>query len=219
VDVTLAVCELSQKLCSNVNISASAVPKGFLARVKIPIISVEPSLREMFFSGAKFLVHTSNKLKQVKTFVQCSLLEKLPWNADVVGMSHKHWPHANFTRFQKNNLGHFWPKIPTVEVFVFHGHFWPVSFVGHFGYEYQLWKLCLWLRFWATSRLLLCQTRVRVRWRQSLAPHCASRSSCSGRQLLAWDCKYEYTRTPVGMRWHESTSISYPGMERVNVQG
>jgi len=90
VDVTLAVCELSQKLCSNVNISASAVPKGFLARVKIPIISVEPSLREMFFSGAKFLVHTSNKLKQVKTFVQCSLLEKLPWNADVVGMSHKH---------------------------------------------------------------------------------------------------------------------------------
>jgi len=40
VDVTLAVCELPQKLCSNVNISASKVPKGFLARVKIPIISV-----------------------------------------------------------------------------------------------------------------------------------------------------------------------------------
>jgi len=40
-----------------------------------------------FFSVAKFLAHTSNKLKQVKTFVQCSLLEKLPWNANVVGMS------------------------------------------------------------------------------------------------------------------------------------
>jgi len=36
VDVTFAVCELSQKSCGNVNISASAVPKGFLARVKIP---------------------------------------------------------------------------------------------------------------------------------------------------------------------------------------
>ena len=48
-NVTLAVCELSQKLCRNVNISTSAVPKGFLARVKIPLISVDPPLREMFF--------------------------------------------------------------------------------------------------------------------------------------------------------------------------
>jgi len=32
VDVTLAVGELSQKSCSNVNISAAAVPKGFLAK-------------------------------------------------------------------------------------------------------------------------------------------------------------------------------------------
>ena len=55
VDVTLAVCELSQKSCSNVNISASAVPKGFLARVKIPIISVVPPLREMFFPLPNFL--------------------------------------------------------------------------------------------------------------------------------------------------------------------
>ena len=118
-NVTLAVCELSQKLCRNVNISASAVPKGFLARVKIPIISVDPPLREMFFSVAKVLTHTSNKMKQVKTFVQCSLLEKFPWNANVVGMSHVHWPHANFTRFQKNNLGYFWPRLPMVKVFVF----------------------------------------------------------------------------------------------------
>ena len=55
VDVTLAVCELSQKSCGNVNISASAVPTGFLARVKIPIISVEPPLREKFFPLPNFL--------------------------------------------------------------------------------------------------------------------------------------------------------------------
>ena len=35
------VCELSQKLRSNVNISVSVVPKGFVARVKILTISVE----------------------------------------------------------------------------------------------------------------------------------------------------------------------------------
>ena len=49
VDVTLAVCELSQKSCKNVNLLVSAVPKGFLARVIIPMISVEPPLCEMFF--------------------------------------------------------------------------------------------------------------------------------------------------------------------------
>ena len=90
VEVTLAVCKLSQTSCSNVNVSASAVPKGFLASAKIPIISGEPPIREMFFSVAKSLAHTRNKLKQVKTFVQCSLLKKLPWNANVVGMSHEH---------------------------------------------------------------------------------------------------------------------------------
>jgi len=73
------------------------------------------------------------------------------------------------------------------------------------------------LRFWATSGIPLCQTRVRVSWRQSLAPHGASRSSRSGRQLLAWDWKYEYTRTPVGKRWHKVRLYSYPGMERGNI--
>ena len=72
------------------NTSASAVPEGFLARAEIPIISVKLPLREMFFSVAKFPAHTRNKLKQVKTFVQCSFLEKLSWNANVVGMSHEH---------------------------------------------------------------------------------------------------------------------------------
>ena len=26
---------------------------------------------------------------------------------------------------EKFLLGHFWPRLPTVKVFVFHGHFWP----------------------------------------------------------------------------------------------
>jgi len=54
VDVTLAVCDLSQKSCSNVYISASAVPEGFLARVKMPMISVEPPFGEMFFTSPNF---------------------------------------------------------------------------------------------------------------------------------------------------------------------
>jgi len=69
------------------------------------------------------------------------------------------------------------------------------------------------LRFWATSGITLCQTRVRVGWRQSLEPHCVSRSSGNcwhgiastsilvpGRQALA--CKYVYL---------------LPGMERVKI--
>jgi len=39
-----------------------------------------------------------------------------------------------------------------------------------------------------------------------------------GGQLLAWDCKYEYTRTPVGKRWHESTSISTPEWNVLNTK-
>jgi len=45
---------------------------------------VELNFCEMIFfrfSVAEFLAHTSNKLKQIKTFVQYSQLEKLPWNA------------------------------------------------------------------------------------------------------------------------------------------
>jgi len=80
VNLPSAICELSQKSCSDVNISVSAVPKGFLVRVKIPMTSVELPFRAMFFCFflvAEFLAHTSNKLKQIKTFVQCSLLKKL----------------------------------------------------------------------------------------------------------------------------------------------
>ena len=93
-------------------------------------------------------------------------------------------------------------------------------FIDIFGQGYFYWPLRLWIPmmkvlfviwdFEQPSGIPLCQTRVRIRWRQSLAPHCASRSSRSGRQLLAWDCKYK--------RWHASTSISYPEKERVNLQ-
>jgi len=131
-------------------------------------------------------------------------------------------------------LGHFWSRLPTVKVFVFLGHFWPriamvkafvfswsflakVTFIGHFGYEYQWWRLCLWFEILINLWHPLCQMRIRICWRQSLAPHCATRSSSSRRQLLAWHCKCEYTHTPVGKFWQESTTISYPGMERVKL--
>jgi len=133
------------------------------------MISVELPFCEMLFfrfSVATFLAHTSNKLKQIKTFVQCSLLEKLPWNASVVGMSHERWPHVNFTRFWKNNLGyirlprvkvfsflgHCWPRIPMVNVFVFWVFLVKVTngeifcfFLVIFGEGYQRWKF---LFFW-----------------------------------------------------------------------
>ena len=118
VDVILAVCELSQKSCSNDNISASAVPKGFL-RVKYQWSQWSCLFARCFFSVDKFLAHISNKLKQMKTFAQCSLLEKLLWNANAVGMSHKNWPHVNFTHSRNNHLGYFWPRLPRVKVFVF----------------------------------------------------------------------------------------------------
>jgi len=115
-----AVYKLSQKSCSNVNILASAVPKRVSCESNnTNDLSGAAFLWDVFFHFfvAEFLAHTSNKLKQIKTFVQCSLLEKLSWNA--VGMSHEHWPHANFTRFWKNNLGYFWPRLPKVKVFYF----------------------------------------------------------------------------------------------------
>ena len=69
--------------------------------------------------------------------------------------------------------------------------------------------------FWANSGIPLCQTWVCVHWRQSLTPHCA-RSSCSGRQLLGWDWKYEFMHIPTGKRWQKVWLYSYHGMEHVN---
>jgi len=100
------------------------------------------------------------------------------------------------------SLGHFWPRLPTVKVFVFHGHFWPrllllatLAMIPMMRVMFVIWD-------WATSGIPLYQTRIRVCRRQSLAPHCASRSSRSGRQLLAWDCKYKYTgRQPLARKY------------------
>jgi len=248
-------------------------------------------------------------------------------------MSHEHWPHGNFTHFQKNKLGYFWPRLPRVKVFVFLtfsakdtngesfnfswsflakvtkgesfcfswsflakvtkgesfcflGHFWPrittvqvwfwaflakntngeifgfalsflakdnngesfffswsflakvtngerfvfswsflakdtngesfcfswtflakVTFVGHFGYEYQLWKLCLWFeilsKLWplalpnASSRSLeaisgtpLCKQEFAL-W-EAIAGMGLQVwvYSYTGRQALAWKYKY-----------------------------
>jgi len=73
-----------------------------------------------------------------------------------------------------------------VKVSVFHGHFWPrllllVTSAMNTNDESYVCDL----RFWATSGILVCQTRVCIHWRPSLAPHCATRSSSSRRQLLA----------------------------------
>jgi len=234
VDATLAVCELSQKSCSNVKILASAIPEGVLARVKIPMISVELPFREMFFflfAVAKFLAHTSNKLKQIKTFamfiawkvtLECSrcwyvtptltpcefhpfsknnlgyFWPRFPTVTDfcdnwqtafvfswsflakvtngesfcflsIFGQGYQRWKFLFFPGYfwpriptvkVLVGLGHFWPRIPMVKVLVGLGHFWPslptvkvcfsrtflakATFIGHFGYEYQWWKLCLW---------------------------------------------------------------------------
>jgi len=60
-------------------------------------------------------------------------------------------------------LGHFWPRLPMVKVFVFSWSFLAkITFIGHLGYEHQWWKLYLWFEvcFWATSSIPLCQTHL-----------------------------------------------------------
>ena len=233
-DVTLAVCELSQKSCSNVNTSASAVPKGFLA--KIPMISVElASSRDVFlrFCVAKFLAHTSNKLKQKKHSCNVHCLKSYPemltllvchTNTDTMRISLGYfWPRLPkvkvliFKPFWPRIpmvkalffLGPFWSRLPTVKVFVFLWSFldkvnngesfcfsWTflakVTFIGHFGCEYQWWKLCLW--FEILSNL----------WHSAL-PNASSRSleAISGTPL----CNQEFALRDV-----------YPRMERAKKQ-
>jgi len=162
-----------------------------------------------------FLGHFWSQLPTVKVFVFLGhFWPRIPtvkfWLVLVIfGQGYQQWKLLFF-------LGHIWSRLPTVKVLVGLGHLWPrllllATLVMNSNDEGYVCDL----RFWSTSGIPLCQTRIRFRWRQSLATHCASRSSRSGWQLLAWDCKYEYARTPVGKCWHASTSISYPGMERV----
>jgi len=116
VDVTLAICELSQKSSGNVNISASTVPEGFLATVKIPIISMEPPLRENFFRCRISCAHK----QQLKQFVHCWLLEKLPWNAKTLLVCHTNTdPMRISIVFKKIILDTFWPRLPNVKVSLF----------------------------------------------------------------------------------------------------
>ena len=133
---------------------------------------------------------------------------RIPMVKVLVGLGH-FWPRIPMVKLL---LGHFWPRLPTVKVFVFHGHFWPrllLSATSAMNTNDESYVCDL-------SNLWHPALPIRVRRRQSLAPHCASRRSRPGRHLLAWDWKYKYTRTPAGKRWHKSTSISGPGMERVN---
>jgi len=79
------------KSCSNVNISDSAVPTGFPARVKIPMISVDLPFHDIFFMGSCSLTIVQimlclirKKMQSWKTkwLLQCSLLASLkPINA------------------------------------------------------------------------------------------------------------------------------------------
>jgi len=176
-----------------------------------------------------FLGHFWPRIPTVKAFVFSWLFLAKDTNSEsFVFLSH-FWPRIPTMKVLVG-LGHFWPKIPMLKAFAwsflgqgwngeslcFHGHFWPRLFLlATLAMNTNDESYVCDLRFWATSGMPLCQTGVRVRWRQSLAAHCASRSLRSGRHLMAWDCKYEYTRTLVGKRWQKSTSISYPRMEGV----
>jgi len=76
-DVTLAVCELSQKSCSNVNISASAV-QGFLRESKYQLSQWSRLIARCFFRYQISCAH-KQQVEASKTFVQCSLLEKVSY--------------------------------------------------------------------------------------------------------------------------------------------
>jgi len=131
VDVTLAVCDLLQKLCSNVNISASAVPKGFLARAKIPMISVEPPLREMFF----FVFALPNFLRTQAT----------SWSKKNI--------RATFTAWKVTlECWRCWYVTRTLTPCEFHSAIfgqgyqrWKFWFLSLFGQGYPWWKLCFFL--------------------------------------------------------------------------
>ena len=159
-----------------------------------------------------FLCHFWPGMQTVKVFVFLAFSAKDTNGESLFFLCH-FWPRIPMVKVLVG-LGHFWPRIPMVKFLLGLGHFWPrLLLLATSAMNTNDESYVCDLRFWATSGITLCQTR--IRWRQSLAPHCATRTLSSGRQLLAWDCKYEHTRTPVGKHWHASTSISYPGMERV----
>ena len=135
------------------------------------------------------------------------LWPRLPTVKVLVGLGH-FWPRIPMVKFLLG-LGHFWPRLPTVKVFVFHGHFSPrllllaTSAMNTNDESYVCDLSDLWHSALPNASSLSLEVISGTPLRKQEV----------GRQLLAWDCKY--TRTPVGKRWHESASISYPGMERV----
>ena len=119
-----------------------------------------PTVKALFFLG-----HFWSRLPTVKLFVFLG----------------QFWPRIPTVKVLVG-LVHFWPRISTVKAFVlswsflvkvtngksFVLHPWTFlakfTFIGHFGYEYQWWRLCLWfeilIKLWhpslpdANSRLL-----------------------------------------------------------------
>jgi len=108
-------------------------------------------------------------------FFLCHFWPSIPMVKVLVGICH-FWPRIATVKLVLG-LGHFWPRLPTVKDFVFHGYFWSrLLLLATSAMNTNDESYVCDLRFWTTSGILLCQTRVRVSWRQSLAPHCASRS-------------------------------------------
>jgi len=113
---------------------------------------------------------------------------RIPTVEDLVGLGH-FWPRIPMVKVLVG-LSHFWLRLPTVKVFVFHGYFCPsLLLLATLAVNTNDVSYVCDLRF-VFEQPLGSRSAKRVfafAVRQSLAPHCASRSLCSGRQLLAWD--------------------------------
>jgi len=85
---------------------------------------------------------------------------------------------------------HFCPSLPTVKVLFI---FATVSFIGHFGYEYQWWKFC----------------DLELAFEQSLASHSTTRESAIAEGNLWYPAVKTGVRTPGGNCWHGIRNNSY----------
>jgi len=167
----------------------------------------------MFFSVAKFLLaHTRNKFKQVKTFVQCSLLEKLPWNANVVGMSSFCFFFVIFGQEYQ------WWKLCFFLVFFGQGYqwwkFWLVLVI--FGLGYQPRKFLFFMDifdqgyFYWPHRLRIPMVKVMLviwHFEQPLAPRSAKGEFAFAGGNLWHPTVQAGVRAPGGWNGFASTSI------------
>jgi len=126
------------------------------------------------------------------------------------------WPRLSTMKVLVG-LGHFWPRIPLVKLLLGLGHFWPrllpmkkfLFFMGIFGQGYYHWPLRLWIPMMKVMFVI---------WdfEQPLVSRSAKREfAFAGGNV--WNPTVQAVRAPGGICWHgiASTSISYPGMERV----